>query len=324
MIHEEDPRLRNLEKKIGIFAFCALLGIFAGLLFIGLENDFFTRKFTLSFTVPKGTSFTKGMPVKLSGFRIGRVKSIDLNEQAAVDVVMQIDEKYQKWVRRDSTARLHKEGLVGDPVIEVSVGSPALPPLGNAERITFVKSRGLDELATDLEGQLRPILAEIHEMLIYLNSPDNDVRQTLRNLSLLTRNLETSRQQVDSLLGHAREDVDGFTRRLEGLLAQSNQKVEQLGPTLEKIDRAVASVEISLPEMLRNSEATLDNLEKITREARAASEQSFPRVPAMVKQSEHLVDDTGEVINAAKGIWPISSQIPRPEKGRLVPGDSHE
>jgi phospholipid/cholesterol/gamma-HCH transport system substrate-binding protein len=324
MIREEDPRLRYLETKIGVFAVCALLGIIAGLVFIGLENDFFTRKFTLTFTVPKGTSFTKGMPVKLSGFRIGRVKSIALNEQAAVDVVLQIDEKYQKWVRHDSTARLHKEGLVGDPVIEVSVGSPAQPPLGNAGRITFVKSRGLDELATDLEGQLRPVLAEVREMLVYLNSPDSDVRQALRNLSLLTRNLETSRQQVDILLGHAREDVDGVTRRLEGLLAQTDRKVEQLGPTLEKIDRTVATVEKSLPEMLRKGDAALDNLEKITREARAASEQSFPRVPAMVRQSEYLVDDTGEVVNAVKGIWPISSKIPQPEKGRLVPGDSHE
>ena len=324
MIREEDPRLRHLHQKIGIFTVGALLGMMAGLVFIGLENNYFTRKFTLSFTVQKGTSFTKGMPVKLSGFRIGRVKSIALNEQAAVDVVMQIDEKYQKWVRRDSTARLHKEGLVGDPVIEVSVGSATIPPLDNGSRITFVKSRGLDELATDLESQLRPILGEVREMLLYLNSPDSDVRQMLHNLSLLSRNLETSRQQVDSFIGLARNDADSVTRRLEGLLAQADHKVEQVGPILEKIDRSIASVDKSLPEMLRKSDAVMDNLERITHEARQASEQSFPRVPSMVKRSENLLDDSGEVVTAVKGIWPISSKLPQPERGRLVPGDSHE
>ena len=123
MIKEEDTRFKHLEKKIGLFAAIAIAGAVAVVLFIGADKDLLTPKYRLKFTTEKGTGFSKGMPVKLSGFRIGRIKNISLNEQAMVDIDMDIAEKYQKWIKTDSMAKLVKEGLVGDSIIEVSVGS---------------------------------------------------------------------------------------------------------------------------------------------------------------------------------------------------------
>jgi phospholipid/cholesterol/gamma-HCH transport system substrate-binding protein len=119
MIKEEDPRFRHLKKKIAVFVAVALVVVAGVALLIGKENDLFTKKYELAFTVEKGTGFTRGMPVKISGFRIGRVKSISLNEAAKVDIVLQIGEKYQKWIRKDSTAKLVMEGLVGAAIIEI-------------------------------------------------------------------------------------------------------------------------------------------------------------------------------------------------------------
>ena len=86
MIREEDARFRNLERKIGIFIATALVGIVIAAVLFGLQKDFFTKKYSLRFTAERGTGFTKGMPVKLSGFRIGRVTAISLNKLAMVDI----------------------------------------------------------------------------------------------------------------------------------------------------------------------------------------------------------------------------------------------
>ncbi len=71
------------------------------------------------------------MPVKLSGFRIGRIHKIALDDQAKVIVRLKIDRKYSKWIRADSVATFRQEGLVGDRIIDVSVGTPDRPALAD-------------------------------------------------------------------------------------------------------------------------------------------------------------------------------------------------
>jgi len=190
MIREEDPRFRNLERKIGIFMATALAGVvIAGLLF-GLQKDFFTKKYSLRFTADRGTGFAKGMSVKLSGFRIGRVTAISLNEQAMVDIIIEIDSDYRTWIRSDSTVKLVKEGLVGDSIIDISVGSADKPQLKDKESITYIKTKSLDEVAEEIAEKVKPVLLEVSDIISYINNPDGDLKKTIRNAELLTRHLE--------------------------------------------------------------------------------------------------------------------------------------
>jgi phospholipid/cholesterol/gamma-HCH transport system substrate-binding protein len=76
MKREQDPRFRHLEIAVGAFVTAALAALIAAIVYIGIENRLFTKKYHLRFTVDRGTGFSQGMPVKLSGFRIGRVKEI--------------------------------------------------------------------------------------------------------------------------------------------------------------------------------------------------------------------------------------------------------
>ena len=93
MIKEDDPRFKNLERKIGLFILIAVAGIALVVVLVGIQRNLFTQKYILHFTVDRGTGFSKGMPVKLSGFSIGRIKDLTLNEQAMVDINIEIDRK---------------------------------------------------------------------------------------------------------------------------------------------------------------------------------------------------------------------------------------
>jgi len=128
MKREQDPKFRHLETVVGAFLIAALAAVVSMVVVIGMEKDLFAEKYHLRFRTESGSGFTQGMPVKLSGFRIGRIKKISLDEQAKVVVRMQIDRKYRKWIRADSIATLLKEGFVGDSVLNISVGSPEVDP----------------------------------------------------------------------------------------------------------------------------------------------------------------------------------------------------
>ncbi len=316
MIREEDTRFKHLEKKIGAFAAVAILGIIAVLLLIGMEQEFFTAKYTLRFTVEKGTGFSRGMPVKLSGFRIGHIKSISLNEKAMVDIRIQIDKQYQKWIRKDSVARLVKEGLVGDNIIEVSVGTPTAPLLKDGDTIVYEKTRGLEEVANDIADKVKPVLVEVRDIISYINDPNGDIKQSLGNIRRLTGNLEGTRQNTDDLLITTRTSIGTVAGTANRTLENANARINSLEPLMAKMDSSLAKI----PPILEKVDDTMANVEKSTLELRKAA----PRIQPLLSKTEDTMESADTVLKALKETWPLKNHIPVPSDREFVPGDSHD
>lgn len=317
MINEVDPRFRHLKKKIALFAAVALAIVVAVILLIGKEKDLFVKKYELSFTVDKGTGFTRGLPVKLSGFRIGRLKSISLNETAKVDIVLQIDERYRKWIRSDSTVKLVKEGLVGDAVIEISVGSPEKAVLQDGNQLVYQKTKALDELADELGEKVKPVLSDISDIIGYLNDPQGDIKQSLKNFNELSRNLEQTRQRTDSLLVQAGQEVGTVSGKLSGVL-------DDTSATVKRANASMAQVEEKLPALLGHAERSLDNMAQVSQDLKRFEEQELPKVAPLLDKAEEALGETNSVVDAAKTIWPLSGRIKAPQERQFVPGDSHD
>lgn len=326
MIREEDTRFRKLEWKIGAFIAIALTGVVVALVLYGLQKDFFTKKYYLHFTVDRGTGFSKGMPVKLSGFRIGRIISIALNDQAMVDINTEIDNKYRKWIRNDSTVKLVKEGLVGESIVEVSVGSLDKPELKDNDAIVYVKTKGLDELADELAEQVKPVLIEVRDIINYINNPDGDLKKSIRNLEVLTRNLDGTRQHADMLLVSATGNIDRVANRANTVLDTTHKKIDSidLTPTLNRVNSAIDQINTKLPVMLDKTDATLDNINKISSETRMLSEKAFPKIPGLLSQAEDVMLGTDRLINSMQNIWLLRDSA-LPASGQVfIRGDSYE
>lgn len=324
MITEEDRRFKHLEKKIGIFVAAAIVGFLAVVFFIGADNDLFTHKYRLKFTAEKGTGFSRGMPVKLSGFRIGRINSISLNETAMVDIEIQIGRKYQKWIKKDSVIKLVKEGLVGDSVIEVSVGSQLSDVLKDGDVISFEKTRGLQEVANDIADKFKPVLNEVKEIISYVNDPDGDIKQSMKNIRELTAELHSTREKVDALLTDSTQKVGHLSADAEALLKISRDRINAFGPVLEKVDRSMTTVEQKLPQLLDKAVTTMDHLDRSSRNLEKITDKTAPRVPLLLNSAEDSLQKAGTVMDALKDIWPLKSHVPVPNEREFVPGDGHE
>ena len=112
---ETDPRFMRLKGKVGLFLLLPPQGIIATVVFIGIERGVFTAKYRIYFTVDKGTGFLKACLSNFQGFKIGKIDSMSLDENAKVKVTLLISKKYNKWIRQDSKAiltkrRLHRRG----------------------------------------------------------------------------------------------------------------------------------------------------------------------------------------------------------------------
>lgn len=315
---EQDPRFKHLERTIGLFVLAALAGIVLVVALVGYHKDLFTSTYTLHFTVDRGTGFTKGMPVKLSGFRIGRVTELALNDQAMVDITIEVARKYHAWVRSDSIVKLVKEGLVGDGIVEVAVGSLDKPPIKNGDSLTYVKTKGLDELADEIAEKVKPVLIEVKEIISYVNDPEGDLKKTVRNLEILTRNLETTRGTADALLAGAGRNLEGITRRTTDLLDTTGRKIDSLD-----LDKVNASLD-RLPPLLDKTDAAMANLVKISDDTRQMTRQTFPLLPGLLSRTEELIFSTDRLMNTLNRSWLLGGADAPALNRTGKAGDSHD
>lgn len=347
-----DTRFHHLEAKIGLFLALALAAGLGIIFYIGAGSDLFTPKYQLHFIVDKGTGFAAGMPIKLSGFRIGRIDEIALNQEARVEIRIQIARKYQQWIRADSLARLVKEGLVGDEVIELSVGSPGQRMLDDGDLLNFEKTKSLNEHAAEIADQVKPVLLEVAAIITYINNPEGDFKKSLRNLQLLSSDLRTLRGEagqqltatvanlnqtitkVGTTLEHSQDSLHAFETSLGGvnrvvgsmeeslpaLLQRLAQTLEHLKQTSSNLHQVSAA---GLPDLLQRLDRILDNLEQTSATMKQVSAEAGPRIPELVAEVDTTVKETRQVIGAVQEIWLIRNKLPA-EKPLLLEGDSHE
>jgi phospholipid/cholesterol/gamma-HCH transport system substrate-binding protein len=326
MIREDDPRFVRLERKIGIFITVAIAGLAIAFYLFGSQKDFFSKKYTLRCTVDRGTGFIKGMPVKLSGFRIGRLTSISLNDQAMVDLSLEIDSKYSKWIRNDSTVKLVKEGLVGDNIIDVAVGSLDKPELKDKDTIIYLKTKGFDEMADEIAEKVKPVLIEVRDIISYINNPDGDLKKSVRNLEVLTRNLDGTRQNADRLLVSAGNNMENITERSTLLLNNVNSKIEsiELDTSIKRINNTLDQLDRKLPGLLEKADSTLDNLKGISVETRKMTEKAFPQIPGLLNQAEDVMFSSDRLINTIQNNWLFRSGAQPATNQGFIRGDSYE
>ena len=316
MYTESDRRFQHLETKVGIFLAVSLIGLVAVLGYLAVENDLFTSQYQLTFTVDKGTGFSPGMPVKLSGFRIGRIDDIRLNDDARVNIRMDIDQEYSRWIHQDSVARLVNEGLVGDAIIEITAGSSKSPELNDGDRIRFEASKSLDEHVNDIADKIQPVLLEVRDIIGYIADPGGDFKQSLKNINHLTGELQGTRGRIDKLLDATSTDIGA-------LLKQANQTFSSLDETLKRVDTILVAAEGDVPQILEKVDTTMTNLEKISVDLRSASDKVMPRLPGIVDNADKVIEGAGTLVDSANNMWLFSSDEPAP-RPLIIESDSHE
>jgi phospholipid/cholesterol/gamma-HCH transport system substrate-binding protein len=243
-----------------------------------------------------------------------------------VDISIEIDSTYRTWIRNDSTVKLVKEGLVGDNIVDVSVGSPEKPELKDADPIMYIKTKGLDELADEIAEKVKPVLIEVRDIIGYINNPDGDLKKTIRNMEQLTRNLEGTRQHADTLLTSATSNINLVSTRATTMLDTTTKKVDSidLTPILNRVNSTLDHIDKKLPALLDKADVTMENVSRISYETRVLSEKTFPKIPGIASQVEDVMFSTDRLINSLQNTWLLRDSSAPAVRQDFIRGDSYE
>jgi phospholipid/cholesterol/gamma-HCH transport system substrate-binding protein len=146
-----DGRQLGLQIRIGIFILAGL-GVFLAIIYLlGAQARYFERKYDLAAEFNEVGGLIEGATVRLAGVQIGRVTAVSLPSEPGgkVTVTLTIAKRFANRIRRDSEARIVTQGLLGDKLVEITIGSmaaPAMPPGGQlATREPFEMARVFEE-----------------------------------------------------------------------------------------------------------------------------------------------------------------------------------
>ncbi|MCL1926284.1 MAG: MlaD family protein [Syntrophorhabdaceae bacterium] len=310
---EQDPRFKHIEAFIGAFVVGAVIAAIAVVFYFGTDIDLFDKKYLLKFESDTGAGLNKGMPVKLSGFLIGRIHKVSLDDRAKVLVEILVDRKYSKWVRVDSSATMMQEGLIGTSIIDISVGSPNLPPLEEGQFIRFHKQDALNEIALGMRESVDILLNEVYKTISYVNDPQGDIKLTMANIERLTSDFEKTRSHADRLFQTGINDAEKAAVLIDNLSVMAN--------TLSLVADNVSQ---RLPILIDKAEEALSNMENTSLLLRKTAEQTAPRFYPLLIETEEFVSNTNDIVGGIKKMWPFRNYIPAEGKPGIVPGDSHE
>lgn len=127
-------REQSTRLRVGVFVLGLLVLFMVFVLTIGSQSRIFERRYSLHAFFGTIEGLNVGAPVRLAGVSIGSVSAITFSKDLSskkIRVTMSLDARLQDRIREDSIASIGTIGLVGDKVLELTVGSPdkkVLPP----------------------------------------------------------------------------------------------------------------------------------------------------------------------------------------------------
>jgi phospholipid/cholesterol/gamma-HCH transport system substrate-binding protein len=282
------------QLRVGVFVLTGLL-IFAGLIYmLGRSAGLFERQYRLVASFAQTGGLIQGATVRLAGVPVGHVGEIRLPEAggAKVRVELLIARRVQDRIRTDSTARIETLGLLGDKIIDISLGSPgaAILQVGAELRTEepFDAAR-LTQQGAELLRNLVDLSAELRASLARLNASPagSDLAETVRALRSLATEVERGQGVLHRLV---------YDPKLGAALADAGETLRQIGETVRRVDRALADPRAA---------GLAGEAERTLTEARTAAE----RVNRILREVEEgrgllhaLVYDEGRVLKDLEGV----------------------
>ena len=220
-----------LKFRVGVFVLVAL-AVFLGLVYaLGARARLFEARYTIHADFTEVGGLIEGATVRLAGVQIGRVTGVHLPGEPGgkVRVDLTIARRYSDRIRKNSIARIETQGLLGDKIVEITVGNATALPVAPGEVLAArdladfgrVIAAGA-ETAKDV-GALAAALRETAEK-VNQSKLIEDTATTVNKLARVVDQVEHGRGWAHALV----YEEPLALRRLNELIATTQALVERV------------------------------------------------------------------------------------------------
>ena len=220
-----------MAVTVGAFILVTSLLFFLGVIYVVSEKGIFEKKYYYTLMAESGEDLAQGMPILFSGFEIGTVINMDLDDDGRVKLQIEIPEHQLRWVKSDSKFILDKP-LIGSAKIMVITENLESETLDINQKRNIVTKDGINELVTKVQPVLDDLQA-IAKNINMITSKESDLNQILHHLEGGTKEAKYVIQNAnDKILG----DNNSSIAKVNAILDDIALKVKSLDTTINAIN----------------------------------------------------------------------------------------
>jgi phospholipid/cholesterol/gamma-HCH transport system substrate-binding protein len=244
--------------KVGIFLIISISAIVVSVVFLLVQKDFFTDHSFYTLSSPSGEGITEGMPLLFSGFEIGKVASLELDEAGNVIISVKVPARHSTRINQSSTFTLEKP-FIGSPRFVVK--TPDIKALQADEDVIF-PTETIDDI-NEVIKKLQPMVEKVDEIATnvkIMTDKDSDLTKTLANAQTITDELARKQGVIEMLAGDKKTATD-FKESISSLntaLKEAETLISNANKTLLKADEQILGEEGSVTKVNR----IIDDIEK--------------------------------------------------------------
>lgn len=283
---------RNI--KLGIFVTIGIVLFMISVFFIGNENNVFAKNFT-AFAVFKNVEGLKeGDNVWLSGVKIGTVKDVSIVSEGKVVVKLSLKEKQNQFIKKNATAFIGSDGLVGNKIVVIRPGNVGqtihdtdtintASPTDTQELINIAKDVGentrsltdnlqtLSKKISDGQGIVGEILndgkiaQDLRAAVLNFKATTDHTSMASAELTSMMRKLNTgdglvNRLATDTTLAYTFDQTLANVKQVSNHAAEMSRNLEEVVAKLNSGDNAIG-VLLADTSFANKMKTTLENAE---------------------------------------------------------------
>ncbi|SEM93693.1 phospholipid/cholesterol/gamma-HCH transport system substrate-binding protein [bacterium A37T11] len=217
------------ETKVGILATVAIAVLFIGYSFLK-GNDVFSSENIFYATYDRVDGLTESKPVLVNGYQIGRVQSLQLQQNGQILTAFKINKDYA--IPKNTLARISSTDLLGSKAIVFE--------LGNSQ--TYAKSgdtlnagiqKNIMEQVEPIQKKAEALVAVLDSVLTSVNNTidksfQHDFKRSIESIANTLNNFEKITGKLDGIVGTQRTRLSNILVNVEsitGNLKDNNEKI---------------------------------------------------------------------------------------------------
>jgi phospholipid/cholesterol/gamma-HCH transport system substrate-binding protein len=264
---ETSARKRSIT--VGLFVIIGIIIFAVGILTVGSMKKVFSSNIAIKTIFDDVNGLKPGNNIWYSGVKIGTVKTIRFLENSKVEVMMNIEEKSQEFIRKNAKAKVSTDGLIGNKIIVIYGGTQKVPSIEDGDELTVEKIESTEEMLA--------VLSENNKNLLGITSAFKTISKNILEgkgtvgMLLADERLYNDVDQTLAALKKASLNAQTMTASLSGFTAKLNQKgglandfatdtviMRDLRGTIGKLNETISSANVMVSN-LKTASADLNS-----------------------------------------------------------------
>ncbi len=288
--------IKNMPAvRLGIFIFVGLVLVVVAVFLVGQKEALFSSTFQVKTYFYNVEGLRSGATVRLSGIDVGSVSNTQIvnDTSGRVEVLMSLSTDIKRFIKTDTKATIETEGLVGNKVVVLKIGSASADQVGEGGVIQSEEPVGFSAIVKQTEGIMdytKDMTKDLSEIIGRVNRGEGSIGKLLNDEKLYNNATQLTKQADESLVAITNE-LNRVTALFDTLGLGVRHLVNNVNSAVVEVDTVIKGVRQGkgiLGQLLVEGSpfdtaltSTLGNIQKATADARLASSRLAENMEAL-------------------------------------------